>query len=237
MKVVGISDVGLVRQKNEDAFWIDENQGLFLVCDGMGGHRGGEVASHMAVQTIIQSMKDNSSSEAQQRLVQAIETANQAILKAGLENEHLFEMGTTVTAVLVDGSRLLVANVGDSGVFLIRSNTIRKITRDHTLAEEMLSHGILKPEEMRGNAYNHILTRALGVDDQVEIDIFNEELLPGDILLIYSDGLTDMLIPDEILEIIQANSSDLEIAADRLVRKALQKGGFDNVTIVLLCFN
>lgn len=237
MKVVGISDVGLVRRKNEDAFWIDENQGFFLVCDGMGGHRGGEVASRMAVQTISQSMKGFSSSDAQQRLIQAIRTANQAILKAGLENEHLFEMGTTVTAALVDGSRLLVANVGDSGVFLIRSNSIRKITRDHTLAEEMLSHGILKPDEMRENAYNHILTRALGINDQVEIDIFNEDIIPGDILLMCSDGLTDMLIPEEILEIVLANSSDLEIAANRLIGKALQKGGFDNVTIVLLCFN
>mgnify|MGYP000191322031 CR=1 FL=1 len=237
MKVVGISNVGLVRRKNEDAFWIDENQGLFLVCDGMGGHRGGEVASRMAVQIISQSLKNLSSSDAQQRLIQAIEEANQAILKAGLENEHLFEMGTTVTAALVDGSQLLVANVGDSGVFLIRENSIRKITRDHTLAEEMLSHGILKPDEMRGNAYNHILTRALGVNDQVEIDIFNEEILPGDILLMCSDGLTDMLIPEEILEIILAHSSDLDTAADHLMSKALQKGGFDNVTIVLLCFN
>ena len=237
MKVVGISDIGLVRKKNEDAFWIDEKQGFFLVCDGMGGHRGGEVASRMAVQTISQSMKNSASSDARERLIQAIETANQAILKAGLENEHLFEMGTTVTAVLVDGSRLLVANVGDSGVFLICSNTIRKITRDHTLAEEMLSHGILKPEEMRGNAYNHILTRALGVDDQVEIDLFSEEILAGDILLMCSDGLTDMLIPDEILEIILAHSDDLETAANSLISKALEKGGFDNITIVLLSFN
>lgn len=237
MKVVGISDVGLVRKKNEDAFWIDENQGFFLVCDGMGGHRGGEVASRMAVQTISQSMQGFSSSDAQQRLIQAIETANQAILKAGLENEHLFEMGTTVTAALVDGSRLLVANVGDSGVFLIRSDSIRKITRDHTLAEEMLSHGILKPDEMRKNSYNHILTRALGINEQVEIDIFDEDILPGDILLMCSDGLTDMLIPEEILEIIQAHSSDLETAASHLISKALQKGGFDNVTLVLLCFN
>lgn len=237
MKVVGISDIGLVRRKNEDAFWIDEEQGFFLVCDGMGGHRGGEVASRMAVQTITQNMKGYSSSDAKQRLIQAIKAANQAILKAGLENEHLFEMGTTVTAALVNGYQLLVANVGDSGIFLIRSNSIRKITRDHTLAEEMLSNGLLKPDEMRDNAYNHILTRALGIDDQVEIDIFNEEIIPGDILLMCSDGLTDMLTSEEILNIIKHNSSDLEFAANQLLREALQKGGFDNVTIVLLCFN
>jgi serine/threonine protein phosphatase PrpC len=237
MKVVGISDIGLVRKKNEDAFLIDEEQGFFLVCDGMGGHRGGQVASRMAVQTIGHCMTGFSSVNAQQRLINAIEKANQAILRAGLENENLFEMGTTVTAALINGSKLIVANVGDSGVFLIRSRSIRKITRDHTLAEEMLSNGILNPDEMRDNAYNHILTRALGIDEQIEIDIFTEDILPGDIILMCSDGLTDMLTPEDILRIIQAHDRDLELAAGQLLNEALQKGGFDNITIVLLGFN
>lgn len=237
MKVVGISDIGLVRKKNEDAFLIDEEQGFFLVCDGMGGHRGGQVASRMAVQTIGQSMDGFSSANSQMRLIHAIEKANQAILKAGLENENLFEMGTTVTAALVNGSQLIVANVGDSGVFLIRSRSICKITRDHTLAEEMLSNGMLNPDEMRDNAYNHILTRALGIDEQIEIDIFTEDILPDDIILMCSDGLTDMLTPEDILKIILAHDSDLELAGRQLLSEALQKGGFDNITIVLLGFN
>lgn len=237
MKVVGISDIGLVREKNEDAFLIDEDQGFFLVCDGMGGHRGGQVASHMAVQTIKQSMDGFSPANAKQRLIHAIEEANRAVLKAGLENENLFEMGTTITAAVIKGSQLIVANVGDSSVFLIRNDTIRKITRDHTLAEEMLANGILEPGEMRNSAYNHILTRALGIDEEVEIDIFIEDIMPGDIILMCSDGLTDMLIPEEILNIIKGHDSDLEMAGRQLLCEALQKGGFDNITIILLGFN
>ena len=237
MKVVGISDTGLVREKNEDAFLIDEDQGFFLVCDGMGGHRGGEVASHMAVETISRSMEGFTSANAQQLLVQGIKNANQAILKAGLENENLFEMGTTVTAALVSDTQITVANVGDSGVFIIRDGSIRKVTRDHTLAEKMLSNGVLKPDEMRENAYNHILTRALGIEEQIEIDLFNEELWTDDILLMCSDGLTDMLTPEEILTIVQAYRTDLEFAAQQLLSEALAKGGFDNITIVLLGFN
>lgn len=237
MRVVGISDTGLVREKNEDAFLMDEDQGFFLVCDGMGGHRGGEVASHMAVETISRSMEGFTSANARQQLVQGIEKANQAILKSGLENEDLFEMGTTVTAALVNDTQFTVANVGDSGVFIIRDGSIRKVTRDHTLAEQMLSNGVLKPEEMRDNAYNHILTRALGIEEQIEIDIFDEDLRPDDIILMCSDGLTDMLTPEEILIVVQAHSKDLDIAAQQLLREALGKGGFDNITILLLGFN
>lgn len=237
MRVVGISDTGLVREKNEDAFLMDEDQGFFLVCDGMGGHRGGEVASHMAVETISRSMEGFTSANARQLLVQGIEKANQAILKSGLENEDLFEMGTTVTAALLNDTQFTVANVGDSGVFIIRDGSIRKVTRDHTLAEQMLSNGVLKPEEMRDNAYNHILTRALGIEEQIEIDIFDEDLRPDDIILMCSDGLTDMLTPEEILIVVQAHSKDLDIAAQQLLREALGKGGFDNITILLLGFN
>jgi protein phosphatase len=227
----------LVRENNEDAFLIDEDQGFFLVCDGMGGHRGGEVASHMAVETISRSMEGFTSANARQQLVQGIEKANQAILKAGLENENLFEMGTTVTAALVSDTQFTVANVGDSGLFIIRDGSIRKVTRDHTLAEQMLSNGVLKPEEMRDNAYNHILTRALGIEEQIEIDLFDEDLCPDDIILMCSDGLTDMLTPEEILTVVQAYGNDLEFAAQQLLREALAKGGFDNITILLLCFN
>ena len=237
MRVVGISDTGLVREKNEDAFLMDEDQGFFLVCDGMGGHRGGEVASHMAVETSSRSMEGFTSAKARQQLGQGIEKANQAILKSGLENEDLFEMGTTVTAALVNDTQFTVANVGDSGVFIIRDGSIRKVTRDHTLAEQMLSNGVLKPEEMRDNAYNHILTRALGIEEQIEIDIFDEDLRPDDIILMCSDGLTDMLTPEEILIVVQAHSKDLDIAAQQLLREALGKGGFDNITILLLGFN
>ena len=146
-------------------------------------------------------------------------------------------MGTTITAAVIKGSQLIVANVGDSSVFLIRNDTIRKITRDHTLAEEMLANGLLEPGEMRSSSYNHILTRALGIDEEVEIDIFIEDIMPGDIILMCSDGLTDMLIPEEILNIIKGHDSDLEMAGRQLLGEALQKGGFDNITIILLGFN
>lgn len=237
MKVVGITDVGLVRRKNEDNFWIDQDNGFFLVCDGMGGHRGGEVASRLAVQTIRQDFNYLDTDNVQEKLIKAIQKANQVIFEAGRANEHLYEMGTTLTASLIREFHLLAANVGDSGIFLIRNQSIRKITRDHTLAEQMLDDGMIKPEEIRDNAYNHILTRALGIEEQVDVDMFEENLLEGDMLLMCSDGLTDMLTAEEILTLIKNAAYDLDLAVNMLLNEALKKGGYDNITMVLIWLN
>lgn len=237
MKVVGITDIGMVRKNNEDAFWIDKEHGLFIVCDGMGGHRGGEVASRMAVERVRLSLSNPDQAPPAHRLIKSIQEANKAIYQAGQKNQDLYEMGTTITAILHTGKHLIIANVGDSGAFLIRSDGIKKITRDHTLAEQMLSNGMLKPEELRDNAYNHILTRALGIDVEVEIDVFEQEVQSHDILLMCSDGLTDMLDHKEIFDLIKQAGNNIDRAAGMLREAALKKGGYDNITIVLIWFN
>lgn len=239
MKVVGISDLGLHRRKNEDSYLINQNMGLFVICDGMGGHRGGDIASQMAVNTIDEVCRAESINNAQALLCQAIRKANTVIWEQGHANPEWEGMGTTVTAALLENQKLMVANVGDSCLYIIRNKSISKITHDHTLAEQMVKDGLLRFEEMRKSSYNHILTRALGVEKDIEIDVFEEQLEPGDFMLICSDGLSDMLDEKEILSIIMeaaAKGEQLDIIARTLLGSALDKGGYDNITILLGLF-
>ncbi|MEN6326804.1 MAG: Stp1/IreP family PP2C-type Ser/Thr phosphatase [Syntrophomonas sp.] len=239
MKVVGISDLGLHRRKNEDSYLMNQNMGLFVICDGMGGHRGGDIASQMAVNTIDEVCQAESINDAQAMLCQAIRKANAVIWQQGHANPEWEGMGTTVTAALLENQKLTVANVGDSCLYIIRNKNISKITHDHTLAEQMVKEGLLRFEEMRKSSYNHILTRALGVEEDIEIDVFEEQLEPGDFMLICSDGLSDMLDENEILSIIMeaaAKGEKLDIMARTLLESALHKGGYDNITILLGLF-
>lgn len=229
----GISEIGLIRKNNEDSFLIDNDRGLFIVCDGMGGHNGGEVASGMTVEIVAHDVHYENIEQALQALKAAIEKANYQIWLKGQTEQALFNMGTTIIAAAVIGKQMIVCNVGDSSLFIIRSNEINKITRDHTLAESMLYDGLLKPEEMRNNSYNHILTRAVGVEDNVEMDFFTCDLQSGDYILLCSDGLTDSLNQSDILQAIMADN--IEQSAEQLVQKALERGGHDNITTVLVC--
>ncbi|MDD3852090.1 MAG: Stp1/IreP family PP2C-type Ser/Thr phosphatase [Syntrophomonadaceae bacterium] len=236
MKVVGITDIGLVRQKNEDSFLIDEKAGLFVVCDGMGGHRAGEIASGLT----INAFKQNNyviKSDPGQYLINIICQANTQIFEMGQNNAEFYEMGTTVTAAIVTDNFLTVANVGDSSLFLIRNAEITKLTHDHTVAEQMVNDGVLHRDDIRSSSYNHVLTRAIGIDVDVEVDIFEQELLTDDLILLCSDGLTDMLTITEIADVFNKNKHNIEQIAEQLLNLALQNGGKDNITIVLLWFN
>jgi protein phosphatase len=228
----GISDIGLIRKNNEDCFFIDNDKGLFIVCDGMGGHNGGEVASSMSVQIVAREVQYENADEAIGSLKAAIEKANYAIWQKGHTDPELFNMGTTITAAAVIGQQLVVCNVGDSSLFIIRTQEINKITRDHTLAASMLDDGLLKPEDMRTNSYNHILTRAIGIEENVQIDIFTCDLQSGDRILLCSDGLTDVVDQNDILHTV--NIPGIEQAAQNLVQLALDRGGHDNITTVLV---
>lgn len=234
MKVVGVTDIGLVRKRNEDRFIMSEKKGLFVVCDGMGGHKAGDVASSIAVQVIEKAIASQVFDHSITFLNTCIQKANRLIYQSGNEKQEYHEMGTTIVAAVVTESNLRIANVGDSCLFLVRQDTITKITKDHTLAEQMIAEGILKNEEIFTNAYNHILTRALGQDEEVRIDNFEEAIHPEDIILICSDGLSDMLSDQEILSIINANKEDLNQAARELLNQALLKGGYDNITFILV---
>jgi protein phosphatase len=233
MKAVGISNIGLVRQKNEDSFLTDQENCLFAVCDGMGGHKGGEVASRLAIQTIADKVSFKTVDEARESLTKAIEKANEIIHHEGLENSDLQDMGTTVTAVAIVNDQMVAAHVGDSSLFLIQGNSVIKITRDHTLAEKMVTDGLLNPEEIKRNAYNHILTRAVGTTENIIIDIFVREITRGDIILLCTDGLTDLLDERDIKQIV-ADQNDLNQAAQDLINLALNRGGHDNITTILI---
>jgi serine/threonine protein phosphatase PrpC len=234
MHATGISDIGLLRESNQDTFLIEKHMGLYVVCDGMGGHKGGDVASNLAIKAINESLDSYDSEHALKWLNQCVIKANQLIREWGRINPELFEMGTTLTAALIKEQDLIIAHVGDSRLYRINQQGIIQLTRDHTLAQQMISDGLLKPEELRDNAYNHILTRALGIADQIIIDNLVEQLLPGDIILLCTDGLSDMVEESDILTIINEYGKDLEGAAQKMLDCALSNGGYDNITLILI---
>ena len=233
MKAVGITDIGLQRKRNEDAYLIDQSRNLFLVCDGMGGHRGGDVASRMAVDTVDKQFTYKSWAEVPHALYEAIKIANQTIWQAGKQDEEVREMGTTITAAVIKQEHIVIAHVGDSSLFIIRQKEIIKVTSDHTLAEQMLVDGLLKKEEMRSNAFNHILTRALGTESQVQIDIIERSVQPDDWILLCTDGLSNLVEMQEMHALLEDQHEPQE-AAQALIDLALSRGGHDNITVVLV---
>lgn len=234
MKSIGKTNIGLVRKTNEDRLLIEDEVGLFVVCDGMGGHKGGDVASTLAVQAVKGCLPEFDPSAPINWLNQCIRTANESIRQCSQSNSELSDMGTTITAALIQNKQLYAANVGDSRLYSIRNGIIRKITKDHTLAEQMLADGLLKADDLASSAYNHILTRALGTEDSVIIDNFTEQLEDDDIILICTDGLSDMLNDEEIASVIRKNGNDMDRAASELIENAIDNGGFDNITIILI---
>jgi PPM family protein phosphatase len=233
MKVAAVSDIGLHRKRNEDHYLVDEDRKVFMVCDGMGGHRGGDVASQLAVETVQKCLVFTRQEEIIPALLAAINRANQVICEKGCTEKDLYEMGTTLTAAVVMEDKMTVAHVGDSSLFLYSNGRLTKVTNDHTLAERMLQEGMIKKEALKTNQYNHILTRAVGVDPQVEIDIHQVEIKPGDWILLCSDGLTDLVTEEEIALHLSA-AQNPQGAVRTLVDLALAQGGHDNITIVLI---
>ncbi|HWP96216.1 MAG TPA: Stp1/IreP family PP2C-type Ser/Thr phosphatase [Syntrophomonadaceae bacterium] len=230
MEVIAITDKGLVRQNNEDSYLVDEAHDLLVICDGMGGHNGGEVASSISVSVIKQEFTDREDIAGE--LQRVVEKANTAVWSQAQKDPSLHGMGTTVTAAVYREGNLFIAHVGDSGLYLIGSG-IRKVTRDHTLAEQLLADGVLKPEDMHSNPYNHILTRALGVEEQIVIDHYQEKVQRGDVVLLCSDGLSDLVSETEIYALVQEGEPPLQEAARSLVDRALSYGGSDNITAIL----
>ena len=234
MKVSVITDTGLIRERNEDSYLVDTSRGLFAVCDGMGGHRGGDVASRTAVQAIKAHVLNTSTGNPIEVLTEAIQKANHAVWTAAQMDAEIRDMGTTATVALVTGRQLYAAHVGDSGLYLIRNSNIHKITRDHTLAEQMVSTRVMTEEEARSSAYNHILTRAVGINVEVDIDCYQEELTSGDIILLCSDGLSDMVELQDINAIVKRHGEQIGKAAQEMLQAALHNGGYDNITLILL---
>ena len=241
----GISDIGRRRKQNEDSFFYDDGMGLYVVADGMGGHNAGEVASKLVVETIRDYLKQdhngvtspdtantngNLSREAR-RLLAGIYLSNRIVHQTAQKNEAYKGMGSTVSAVYFTDRSLIVANVGDSLVYLIRNGKIKLLSVPHTLIAEQAE---LDPEnaELLWNDFKHVLTRAVGVDKSVKADINEMPFFRDDIVVISSDGLTDKASPEEILKLVINHRSDT--ACRKLVDLANSRGGEDNITAIVL---
>jgi len=247
---IGLTDIGLIRKLNQDAFSLDNALQLWVLADGMGGHAGGEVASRIAVETIPQMVQTQLSSETSKPvqldrfesiLCQAIESANQAIRKEAAHDESLHRMGTTVVVVAITstpaGHRAIVAHAGDSRAYLLRNGTLSLWTKDHSLVEERLALNLITPEQVRTHPLRHVLTKALGIDPQAHPTIQTYPLESSDLILLCSDGLTKMLTDQEIQHIVSQEGSYFESICQNLVTTANRLGGEDNTTVVLIGHN
>ena len=233
MKLIahGKTDKGLVRESNEDEFCVEKTLGFLAVADGMGGHASGEVASKMAID-IVRDYLRNEREPLSDKMLLGIALANKAIYNASQSQSHLKGMGTTIAAVLFNGDRFSVAHVGDSRVYLIRGGTIEQITDDHTIVSEQVERGLMTSEEAAQSNLRHILTRALGIGPDVDVDRDELTVSNGDKLILCSDGLSELVSDEEILSAVMTSRTP-KIACDKLVDKANQNGGGDNVTAVV----
>ena len=236
------TDVGRKRLGNEDSFCVATDIGLFVVADGMGGHAAGEVASRLAVETIrewvARSHPSNGvppdASAAATCLAGGIQAANRAVFEAAQAQPECSGMGTTVVSVLAVGARAILAHVGDSRIYRIRAGSIAQLSRDHSVVQEQIDRGFLSPEEGAVSRYRHLITRALGLQASVEVDVQEQPWQTGDILLLCSDGLSDMLEAEEILAQVRRHGDDLWAACGALVEQANARGGIDNITVLLV---
>lgn len=230
-----VSDVGLKRTLNEDfASYLEKEEfKIYVVADGMGGHNAGEVASEMAASRIVNYISENFSlSRVENLIVEAIETVNREIFNFSSINENLNGMGTTVTACLITKNFVHVANVGDSCCYAVKNNEIKKITKDHSLVQELIDSGSISENEAVNHPKKNIITRALGTSSSVSVDVFELENNKYDLYILCSDGLTNELTKDEILQVVIEEENYINMAK-RLVYLAKEKGGRDNITVLL----
>lgn len=237
IKSFSVTDTGRKRKLNQDfVYSSDEAVGnlknVYIVADGMGGHQAGDYASKCTVETMVREIKGCFEQSPIRILSRAIRIANDQVRRKAREDESLYGMGTTVVAATVLGKYLQVANVGDSRLYIINEE-VRQITRDHSLVEEMVRMGGLDREAARNHPDKNIITRAIGARDTIEIDFFHEELKSGDLILMCSDGLTNMLEDEEIGRILKTPGT-IEERAERLIDAANQNGGRDNIAVILI---
>ena len=237
MKSCSMTEIGMCRKMNQDYFYASEMPvgnlpNLFLVADGMGGHNAGEYASMHSIDTIVKTAEMSLYTGPEEILENAIRKANQKLIAKAVEDTSMWGMGTTVVAAVISDNRLYTANVGDSRLYLIRDHMIQ-ITRDHSFVEEMVRRGEIDREAARNHPDKNIITRAIGARDTIEIDFFHEELKSGDIVLMCSDGLTNMLEDEEIKSILQGEGA-MEEKVNRLIGAANENGGKDNITVILV---
>ncbi len=246
LEVVNVSDVGCKRPHNEDSTASNEALGVLVLADGMGGYKAGEVASAIAVTGIYNDIKsglknsklkgtDEASGLDKHSLLikNAVNRANSSIYNTAQTDEQCKGMGTTIVTAITYNDRISIAHVGDSRLYRIRGKDFTQITKDHSLVQELIDRGLFSAEEAEQNAPKNLVTRALGIDAKVEIDVIEDELADGDIYLLCSDGLTDMVKDEEIHLTLSKYSANLALAADNLVEIAKKYGGKDNISVIL----
>jgi len=243
----GVTDVGRVRTNNEDCYRIVAPQNLFVLSDGMGGEAHGEVASALAVETVVKHCLDADANPASlilgemqpgwsaktKRLSTAVHLANENIFKSAEENPERHGMGATLTAAWIDGTKLSIAHVGDSRAYLLRSGSLLQLTRDHSLVAEQVRRGILTAAEAEESEMQSVLLRALGAQPEIEVDAEEHILFPRDVLLLCCDGLTRMVTEPEIAGTLQAETNPTR-AAEKLIALANERGGLDNITAIVV---
>lgn len=241
---VSRSDTGRVRAGNEDSLRCDPEVGLMVLADGMGGCNAGEIASAVAVDSVVSEFRqmplglseDSGTpglNAGAMRLCTAIAKANRDIHQLGLARGEWAGMGTTIVSALFFGQRVVIASVGDSRVYRLRQGHFEQLTVDHTVVQEQLEFGLITPEQARLAGGRGLLTRALGADVGVEVDVQEQPVLPGDLYLLCSDGLFDMLDDAEIHALIEQSHGNLELTAEALIEAANHKGGYDNISVIL----
>lgn len=231
------SDVGRVRTRNEDVVSIDSDHGWAVLADGMGGHRGGDVAAHLAVTTVNQQLESAyrpgwAAEAAGGALLAAVQAANAAIHHAARQSIELAHMGTTLVAAICADQQLVCAHVGDSRLYRLDAGRLVRLTRDHTVVQEQIDAGLIDAGQARHSVFRGLLTRGLGAEAVVSPDLGRHAARPGDLFLMCSDGLTDMLYEDEIADLLVGGAS-LDAAAAQLVEAANRSGGRDNVSVIV----
>ncbi|MEB3198315.1 MAG: Stp1/IreP family PP2C-type Ser/Thr phosphatase [Candidatus Sericytochromatia bacterium] len=237
MRVGYLTDIGKVREINQDYLFADKELGLFMVADGMGGHAAGEKASQTAVQIIsghlTQATQQATNGQLIDEIQGAIQEANRQIINASMEDASMRGMGTTATVIVTKDDLMYVGHVGDSRAYLIRHRRIDQITDDHSIVAQLVRARAITPQEAARHPYRNVITRCLGMQVDLEADTQQRELKPGDRLLICSDGLSGLVSDDEMLQYV-VSSQDPQQTCHDLVQLALERGGSDNISVVLV---
>lgn len=238
MRISSATSVGKIRAVNEDAFFVSPPDAtgslLAVVADGMGGHNAGEVASSEAINVIKDIVLENEH-DAKEVLIEAINSANSTVYNMSLDKQTLYGMGTTITACVVSENKVTAAQVGDSRLYLVREGMILQITKDHSLVEMLIDNGSITKEDAKHHPQKNVITRAIGTDKEVSADIYEFSIKEGDIILLCSDGLVNMVEDEKILSVITKTKA-FEETADKLVTEAENAGGNDNITVILIKF-
>lgn len=247
LQIVMNTDVGRLRQHNEDKVEIDTKLGLAVLADGMGGHKAGEIASSLAVGTTMEHIRheledidpnavctESGRTHGSIIMRKAIQMANHTISHTAATQPLFQGMGTTIVALLYYHNRLSVGHVGDSRLYRLRDGQFEQLTTDHSLVQDMLNKGYINQEEAKSSAHKNLVTRALGIESSVEVDIQEFDTIPGDIYLLCSDGLSDMISDDHIKNITSKHQNNLDKASTELIKQANYAGGEDNISVILV---